>query len=251
MALEVKKAGAIERGVMIGLTGPAGSGKTTLAATFPSPLVLDLEGGAWVLSEQGTDVYDGFVKRPQCRHREILAVLREVADMPHRTIVLDSWTRLSEWMEADILEEDGKAQSLNAALGGYGKGADAHASRTAKVVEALQWLQSHRKKHIALIMHEVIVSVDRPNGDSFSYFGVEGVKKSTKRVVMACDVVAHLAQAVQVVRSGDGPGRAVGDGHRELYVGSAPYADWKSRFHAEPTRIKVERGVNPFSDFIQ
>lgn len=250
--LKTKKAGSIERGVMVGLTGPAGAGKTTLAATFPKPLVLDLEGGAWVLSEQGTDVYDDFAKKPQCRHTEMLSVLRMVAESELRTVIIDSWTRLSEWLEADILEEDGRATSLNAALGGYGKGADCHVNRTAKMIEALQWLQVKRKMHVVWVLHESIGSVDLPTGESFSYFGNEGAKKSTKRVIMACDVVAQLRQAVQVVdQTKDGAGRAIGDGHRELFVGSAPYADTKSRFDSEPRRIKVERGTNPLAYCVQ
>ena len=250
--LQTKKAGSIERGVMVGITGPAGAGKTTLAGTLPKPVLLDLEGGSWVLSGADVDVYDDFAKRPQCRGKEMIAALREVAKGDWRTVIVDSWTRLSGWIERDILEEDGKAETLNQAMGGYGAGARAHMSRTSQIIEALQWLRDSKKMHVVLVLHENIGAVDLPSGESFSYFGIEGEKRSSKQVVMACDVVCALRQAVQVVSTGkDKPGRATGDGHRELFFGSSPYSDTKSRFHSEPTRVAVEQGVNPFADFIQ
>lgn len=245
--LNVRKAGERDRGTMIGITGQPGAGKTTLAATMPRPLLLDAEGGGWVLAEQGTDVHDDWELRAQCRGKEFLALLRELKDSDYATIIIDSWTRVSEWLEQDILDEDGRAESLMSALGGYGKGRDAHVSRTAQVIETLQWLQNRRRMNVVWILHTKLGQVDLPSGESYSYFGNEGVKDSTKRVLMACDEVAMLRQRVDVVKGkGETTGKARGKGERELFVGPYPYMDTKSRFIREPQTIAVEWGVNPF-----
>lgn len=250
MGLNIEKAGAADRGVMIGITGQSGAGKTTLASTFPAPLVLDLEGGAHVLAEQGTPVFRDWKLMERKRHEEFVQVLRAVAsEVGYKTLVIDSWTRLSEWIEADILEEDGSAQSLMSAMGGYGKGRDAHVARTAKVIEALQWLQDNRNLNVVLILHTKIGQVDLPTGESYSHFGTEGVKASTTRVLMACDLVGQLQQRITVIdQTKNDAGKARGTGERELFVGSAPYSDTKSRYHKEPTRLPVAWGSNPLAD---
>ena len=251
MGLNIRQAGGTGRGVMVGITGQSGAGKTSLAATFPKPLILDLEGGSAVLAEQGTPVIDEWERTPRGRLDEVLAVLREVSKTEFRTVVIDSSTRLSEWIEADILDEDGRAQSLMAAFGGYAKGRDAHVTRTAKVIEALQWLQGHRGMHVVWNLHEKVTAIDLPTGEHYSYFGLEGVAASAKRILMACDVVAQLRQEVTVIDSKDGAGKAKGTGKRELFVGSSPYMDTKSRFHREPVVLPVEWGVNPLAAVVQ
>ena len=251
MALKIEKAGARERGIMFGLTGQAGAGKTTLAATFPAPLILDLEGGSWVLQGQDVDVHREWEKPERGRLKELLGVLREAAATDHKTVVIDSWTRLSEWIEADILEEDGHAESLSLAFGGYGKGQAAHRARTAEVISALAWLQEKRGKHVVWILHTLLGNVDLPSGESFSHFGTEGEKRSAAKVIQACDVVAMLRQSVTVVTAkGEKVGKARGTGDRELLTGSVPYADVKSRFSDGETIIPVTKGECPFADIV-
>ena len=252
MALKIEQAGAGNEGVMLGITGQSGAGKTTLAATLPKPLILDLEGGSKVLAEQGTPVIREWEHPRKGRLGEVLGVLREVAQSTdYRTVVIDSFTRLSEWIEADILEEDGKAQSLMSAMGGYGKGRDAHVTRTSKVIEALQWLQSRRQMHVVFALHEKVTAVDLPTGEHYSYFALEGVAASAKRILMACDIVGQLRQVVTVIDQKDGPGKAKGTGERELYVGPSAWMDTKSRFHREPRKLAVKWGENPLADVIQ
>ena len=251
MGLNVVSAGSVERGVMVGITGQAGAGKTTLAATFPNPLVLDLEGGSFVLSRQGTSVHREWASPSKGRLQELRGVLREVAKTDFRTVVIDSWTRLSDWIEKDILEEDGSASSLMSAFGGFGKGRDAHVSRTMEVIDWLQKLQEHRKMNVVLVLHTKLGVVDLPSGESYSHFGTEGVKDSTKRVFMACDEVAMLRQKVVVVsKDKSSPGKAKGKGERELFRGSAPYCDVKSRFCDEPHAVPVLAGTNPLADIL-
>ena len=254
MGLSVTKAGERKRGVMVGLTGRSGAGKTTLAATFPKPLLLDLEGGSWVLSRQGTDVHAGWDLKPQHRQDEFMNVLRDVAGLPagtYESVLVDSFTKLSEWIELDILEEDGSAESLNQAFGGYGRGGDAHAKRVGEVLKGLTFLQNSRGMHVVWIMHTKIGTEDLPTGESYASYGTQGNKKSAERLVMACDVVALLRQKVTVVdQKKNEAGKARGKGERELFVGSAPYADTKSRFHDKQLTLDVPMGVNPLADIL-
>ena len=250
MGLSVEKAGGRTRGLAFGITGQAGAGKTTLAATFPKPLILDLEGGTWVLEGQDVDVHRQWERPPRGRLQELKDVLRDVARRDYRTLVIDSWTRLSEWIEADILEEDGGAESLSIAFGGYGKGQAAHRARTATVIEWLGRLQE-RGLHVVWIMHTQLGTVDLPSGESFSHFGTEGEKRSAAKLVQSCDVVAMLRQRVQVVTAkGEKIGKVRGKGDRELLTGSVPWADVKSRFAKGEEVIPVELGVCPFADIM-
>lgn len=250
MGLHVEVAGGRDRGLMVGLTGQAGAGKTTLAATWPKPLVLDLEGGSWVLEASGTAVHKTWAQPKGGRLKELLGVLRDVAKTDFATVVVDSWTRLDTWIEKDILEEYGD-QSLSQVDGGYGKGQGIHKARTLQVIQALQWLQETRSKHVVWIMHSLVRDENLPSGESFSRYTHEGNKSSVSQVVQACDVVALLRQSITVVgQKGKTAGKARGQGDRELLTGSVPYCDVKSRFHSGSAIIPVEVGACPFTDIL-
>ena len=256
MALNVRSAGKVNRGLAIGLSGEPGAGKTTLAATFPSPLFVDLEGGTFVLGEDSdVPVQDVRPAEGVLRQKAFMGTIHDIAkvkDLPYKTIVVDSWSRLSDWLVDDILKEDGRAQSLMQAMGGYGKGRDAHVTRTGQIVTALTWLQENRNVHVVYIMHSKMGMVDLPDAESYSRFGHEGVKESTKRVMMACDVVAVLRQEFFVEKAkGDDRTLVSGSGERELFTGSHPGWECKSRFHDGPVVLQVKRGENPFASFMK
>ena len=113
-------------------------------------------------------------------------------------------------------------------------------------------MQSNRGLHVVWNLHEKVTAVDLPTGEHYSYFALEGVAASAKRVLMACDVVAQLRQKVVVVdQDSKSPGKARGTGERELFVGSSPYMDTKSRFHRKPTALAVKWGENPLADVVR
>ena len=249
MTLKIVKAGSRKAGKMIGITGQYGVGKTTLAATFPKPIVFDFEGGSDVLARFGTDVVHEWAWPKGGRLNEVLAATREVAKSDYETLVIDSWTYLSDMIEKDVLDDDPAAESLATVGKGFGDGYLRHAARTKELLAAMRWMQEAKKKNIVWIMHLKISSTNLPTGENFSRFNNEGVGKSLLAIGMACDAIAMLRQSIEVVdQTSKTPGKVLGTGSRELVLGSAPYVDIKSRFDGdEETRtIPVELGVFPF-----
>ena len=252
MALKVEVAGDAERGIMFGITGESGAGKTTLAATWPKPLVLDLEGGSWVLSGKGTAVHREWSSPKRGRAAELIGVLREVAKTDFKTLVIDSWTRLSTWIESDILERE-NATNLSTAAGGWGAGQGIHKTETMKVLAALQWLQEHRGLHVVLVMHTLIRTESKPSGETFGVYTHEGNRSSVTQVVQACDVVAQLRPRMTVVAKQGGGGQALTEEGRELITGNVAWSNVKSRFAKGDGEqiIPIEAGVCPFADVLE
>ena len=255
MALQIEVAGKGERGIVMGITGRPGAGKTSLLGTFPKPLILDLEDGTAVLDGRGVEVHRTWEAQPGGYFDEFQEVLRDVARLkpnPYRTLCIDSWTRLSERLGQDVVANDPeKPRTLNQALGGYGAGARRVKDMLLEAIKNLQWLSDHRKMHIVWTMHETVTSTDLPTGEVFTEFATQGEKKASEQLEMACDVIAALDQKRRVVEGKGGkPGKVKGTGERELFTGSSPYRRTKSRFHEGPTKIAVVRGENPFADFM-
>lgn len=255
MGLKIEKANEIERGVVLGITGRPGAGKTTLAASLPNPIIIDLEGGSSVLAGQSVPVHRQWDAKKGYRGEELKTVLRDIAKQPDGTfgtVVIDSWTRLSRWLAEDVLASDTKKpESLNQAHGGYGAGARMVADRAVEIIDALAWLADNKKMHIVWTLHEDIQPIELPDGTAYTEFVTQGEKRATHAILQSCDIVAALDQKRTIVgQKSNTPGRAQGDGSRELLVGSSPYRATKSRSHAKPTVIPVELGVNPLSDII-
>ena len=245
MALKVRKAGGLERGVMLALTGDRGSGKTTTAATFPAPVVLAIEDGTQALAELETPVVDWECPKGTKAKDYLLGLLREVAQEGFRTLVLDSGTALLSKMTHDLVKhEKPHAQSLMAALGGYGKARDVLVNDVEQVVEALLWLSKAKKMHVVWVLHQRLTAVSMPDRDDFDKIDAQGQKDAIAAILNPCDVVAIVQQAMTTISKGDKT-LVEGDGSRELITGPHPAMLTKSRFHKEFTTIALEFGVNP------
>lgn len=110
-------------GTCIGLQGPPGCGKTTLACMFPNVYVADcdmnLRGTIRFLRENkmplpiGFDTIDvdgtGKEIAPDMRYKRLAAKLKVAAASPDvETLVIDSATKIGEYMLAYVLKQNGK-----------------------------------------------------------------------------------------------------------------------------------------------
>jgi GTPase SAR1 family protein len=98
---------AAKKGFKVLLYGPSGAGKTSFAATFPSPLFLDLEGG--LRSTVSIKDVMRFPKNPSKevedlkQVRQFYAQVRKAVDPPFKTIVVDSLNELQVLVTKEVL----------------------------------------------------------------------------------------------------------------------------------------------------
>ena len=105
--------GKINRAQKVVIYGPEGIGKSSLAARFPDPVIIDTEGGTAHMDVRRID-------KPQS-WEELLSIVKEVAATPGicKTLVIDT----ADWAEQLIttyLCNKYKQNSIESF--GYGKG---------------------------------------------------------------------------------------------------------------------------------
>ena len=251
MTLNIRKAGGLERGVMIALAGERGSGKTTTAATFPRPLVLAVEDGTQALAELETAVVDFEIPKGSTAKDTMLSVLREIAKTEYRTLVVDSGTALLAKMTHDLVKgERPHARSLMAALGGYGKARDVLVSEVEEIVGALLWLSKSKKMHVVWVLHQKLSTISMPDRDDFDRVEAQGQRDAIAAILNPCDLVCLVEQSMTTVESKKKT-LVEGDGTRRILTGPHPAMLTKSRFHKEFTTLPIEYGKNPFPKIVK
>ena len=249
--LNIRKAGQLERGVMIALAGDRGAGKTTTAGTFPKPLVLCVEDGSQALAEIGVDVSDVPVVKGQRYKDTMLDAFREVAKTDYRTVVVDSVTAMLSRMTADIVDkEKPHLRSLMKAAGGYGAGRDILVRDVEEVIGAALWIARERGMHVCWVFHTKLMTVSMPDRDSYDSVVGDGQKDAVACICNPCDVIAIVQQSMSTIEKGD---RVIveGDGTRELLVGPHPALFTKSRFSRSFETIPIEYGKNPLPEVMK
>lgn len=105
--------GKIDRAQKTVVYGPEGIGKTSLAAKFPDPLIIDTEGGTAHMDVRRID-------KPQS-WEELLAIVKEVASTPGvcRTLVIDTADWAEQLVVAYVLKKYGQPSIESF---GFGKG---------------------------------------------------------------------------------------------------------------------------------
>ena len=251
MALKVRKAGGLERGVMMALAGERGSGKTTTAATFPRPVCVAVEDGTQSLAELGTPVVDWQPGKGQKPSDYLLELLREAARSDFRTLILDSGTALLAKMVHHLVkDEKPHARSLAAALGGYMRARDVLVNEVEQVVEALLWLAREKQVHVVWVLHQRLGTVSMPDRDDFDRIEAQGQKDAIASILNPCDIVAIVEQNMSTITKG-AKVLVEGDGTRRLITGPHPAMLTKSRWHRSFTSIDITYGENPLPDIMK
>lgn len=100
----------------ITLYGVPGVGKSTVASQFPEPLFLRTE-------EVGIEGVAALpIAKTWDEAFQYITELAKAPDLPYKTIIIDSVSKLDALLVEYIVKNDPKANSLGSAAGGYGKG---------------------------------------------------------------------------------------------------------------------------------
>lgn len=186
MALKVSKPPIVAP--IITLSGQEGSGKTSLAAMFPSPVFMQVERVSDVFDEfDEADVPDVMEPIPtaSAKNKEAttVAVENQVLDLieeehKYRTLVVDSVSALNTMFEQQLCVRDG-VTNVQDSCGGYGKCWDELAKMHLAFIKLCIELRDARDMTVIFLSHLSANKVkNRPDTDPVLAFGLAMEEKS-------------------------------------------------------------------------
>lgn len=228
--------------------GDPGSGKTSLAATFPKPILLRTVGEAVpkdIAPEHMPDTLDE-IEKPEQLFEQLMALVNEEHD--YQTAIVDSASGLEAMFIAHILASDPKAKSMAQALGGYGAGRDAVTAQHARVRRAAEVLRTRRGMNVIFIAHADIDRIDPPDSEGYSRRSIRLHNKSIAPYVDSVDLVGLVRQGV-VLMGDEGSKKAITTGERIISTYLTPASIQKNRYGITED-IEFVHGENPLAPYL-
>jgi len=236
-----------DRSVIVTIIGDSGLGKTTLAATFPNPIVIRAEDGLQAIpADMRPDAFP-LIGKVDDLWEQLKALVTEKHD--YQTVVIDSVTALERLFTQHVIESDPKQpRSINQALGGYGAGLAAVATMHQRVRKACGVLNERKNMHVVFVAHADTETIELPDQDPYTRYSMRLGKKSVAPYVDDSDVVGFLK--LQTYTTGDGDRKkAISDGSRLLVTYATASNVSKNRFGINDDLL-VEHGKNPLASII-
>lgn len=233
--------------VIATITGDAGVGKTSLAATFPKPIFIRAEDGLQSVPEASRPDAFPVLSKVEDLWEQLTALIKEEHD--YKTLVIDSVTQLETMFGEHVMEADPKKpKSLAQANGGYGAGFSAVAALHGRVRKAAKVLKEKRGMNVVFIAHSDVTTIELPDQDPYSRYELRLHKKSMAHYVDNVDLVAYLK--LETFTTGDGERKkAISSGNRIAVCYTAAAQVSKNRYGISED-IEVPHGKNPFVEFI-
>lgn len=221
--------------------GTAGAGKTSLGASFPSPIFIRTQGETVPRDVDEAPDTLPVVTGSDALREYVVALLRD--EHNYKTVVFDSCTGLDQMFTQEILESDPKARGINQALGGYGAGPNAVQARHMSLRKTAELLRTKRGMNVVFLGHADIARIDPPDSDGFSQYTLRLPGKSIAPYVDSVDLVGFIKQEV-IVKGDDGNKKAITTGDRVLVTYLNPAFVTKNRFGITED-IPLVKGENP------
>ena len=236
-----------DRPVITTICGDSGMGKTTLAATFPKPIVIRAEDGLQAIpADMRPDAFP-VLQSPDQLWEQLKGLIHE--DHTYKTLIVDSVTALERMFIQSVVDTDPKKpRGIQQALGGYGAGRDAVSGMHARLRKAAGLLADKRGMHTVFIAHADTARIEPPDDDAYMRYTLRLHERSMPAYVDDVDVVGFLKLETFTTGEGDRK-KAISDGTRVLITYATAANVSKNRFGiAEP--ITVVQGRNPLADYI-
>lgn len=221
--------GKIDRAQKVVVYGCEGIGKTSLAAQFPDPLIIDTEGGTAHMDVRRID-------RPQT-WEELNAIVREVAAEQGicKTLVLDT----ADWAESlcvNYVCQKYKQNSIESF--GYGKGYTILGEEFGRLLSALDAVIASGK-HVVITAHAKMRKFEQPDEQgAYDRWEMKLSKQVAPLIKEWSDMVLFLNYKTFVVTTETNVKKAQG-GKRVIYTSHHPCWDAKNR-HGLPDEIELD-----------
>jgi hypothetical protein len=247
MGILDKIAKPVDRPVIATICGDSGMGKTTLACTFPNPIVIRGEDGLQSIPLKNRPDAFPLVTDPA----ELWDQLKGLVMEPHeyKTLIIDSVTALERLFIQNIIETDPKMpRGIQQALGGYGAGREAVATMHARIRKAAGLLAEKRGMNVVFIAHADTEKMEPPDDDAYTRWTLRLHQKSMPAYVDDVDVVGFLK--LETFTTGDGDRKkAISDGTRVLITHAVAANVSKNRYGITEA-IAVPANENPLVKYI-
>lgn len=232
-----------KRGKLLTFFSEPGLGKTTLAATFTSPVFVKAEDGTGVL-EKYDHLKDVKVLPRVDKFKDVLDQLSALTTQEHgfKTVVIDSITQMATNIESEIVDGCGE-KSINSGNLGYGKGL-AEAGEYHRMIRAAVEKLMDKGINVVALGHATTEQLDLPDKEPFSRYTIRMHEKGLKHWVDNADLVGFIKLETHLKTSGDKK-KATSTGRRVLVCHSVASNISKNRIGVKE-EIILEEAVNPF-----
>lgn len=224
------KTGLVNRAQKLVIYGPNGVGKTTLAAQFPSTVVLDLEDGSThqELARIQTPTEDSFFE-----------ALRVLGSEQHsfRTLVIDSIDVAEKYVRERVLK---RHHMKNIEDFGYGRGWVYLREEFDAFLSGCLDSFVRRGMHVIAIGHSTVKRVQPPGlSDAYDRFELKLDSVNSAKLKEWSDALLFLSWDVRISENAEGRIRGVGGKERIIYTTHCAAFDAKNRVGL-PEKLKCE-----------
>lgn len=219
-----------------------GWGKSTLAASMPKPIFIDIEDGLSGIEADSFPV--------PTEYEQVEEYIRVLINEKHeyKTVVIDTLSSLEKLIFAKVCKAHGK-ESIEAF--GYAKGYTIAMEYWDKIIDGMEVL---RKKGIApvLLAHSEIKTINDPIVDAYDKYIIRLHKHPASMVMQWTDNILFGTHKTIVTKQGEGfnkTSKGIGQGERVIYTEERPAFTAKSRMSL-PFEIDIPK-VNGWAAIAQ
>ena len=220
-----------------------GIGKTTFAASAPSPIVIQTEDGLGTL-----DVATFPLAKT---YQDVMDALTVLATEPHefQSVIIDSldWFEPLVWqhtLRQHPTTEKGVAVA-NIDDYGFGKGFNLATDYWRDYIDALNYLRDQRSMTIIQIAHTTIKRFDSPEAEPYDRYQIKLHRAAGGLVLEHSDCVFFANYRIGTTKTDVGfkkeVRRAIGSGERVLYTQERPAFTAKNRYGLPESRSEEQR----------
>jgi len=211
------------------LYGQHGIGKSTWAASSPSPIFLDIENGINDLDVARSEHLQDF--------GQLVDAISWLIQNPHeyKTVVIDTVDWLEHLIHSVVAREASKGNISDI---GYGKGYEAARDKWSFLLKGLDTLRIQRGMMVILLAHAKVVRFENPETDAYDRYDLDLHKSSCGTLQEWCDEVLFASFRVFTRSENLGFGAerkiAVGSGERFIRTTETAAAAAKNRLRLPP-----------------